>query len=348
MSVRFKFKNDLDYQAIPCDGFHISVRDLKRSIIRLKKFGKITDFDLVVTNSQTLHVYLDDEELISKNTTLTVQRAPLSEGKKKVWEDEKGLEASLLASAQATSSYSSIPGLGQAGGGREGESEDDRISRMMSNSTEMYSDKHWVKYKGQKAFAEGSKPPPHWKCSKCLANHWVSDCPFANNDMKRTTGIPRSFLKPAESNVPGAKINPQGLIVINEMEKQAYSQTKVERSPWLPDLTPAMPKAIVPAELLCPICSELLKDAVMMPCCAGSACDECGRNAIVDSEGNKCPLCCEVANPEELIPFRHFRDKVRCSIVLSDPRARWTSSVTPPGTWRPPSWRPLPSQACPI
>ena len=84
MSVRFKFKNDLDYQPIPCDGFHISVRDLKRAIIRLKKFGKVTDFDLVVTNSQTLHVYLDDEELISKNTTLTVQRAPLGEGKKKV------------------------------------------------------------------------------------------------------------------------------------------------------------------------------------------------------------------------------------------------------------------------
>ena len=87
MSVRFKFKNDLDYQPIPCDGFHISVRDLKKSIIRLKKFGKITDFDLVVTNSQSLHVYLDDEELISKNTTLTVQRAPLGEGKKKVVEN---------------------------------------------------------------------------------------------------------------------------------------------------------------------------------------------------------------------------------------------------------------------
>ena len=84
MSVRFKFKNDLDYQPIPCDGFHISVRDLKRSIIRLKKFGKITDFDLVVTNSQSGIVYKVEEELIPKNTTLTVQRAPLGEGKKKV------------------------------------------------------------------------------------------------------------------------------------------------------------------------------------------------------------------------------------------------------------------------
>ena len=30
---------------------------------------------------------------------------------------------------------------------REGETEEERISKMMSNSTEMYSDKHWVKFK---------------------------------------------------------------------------------------------------------------------------------------------------------------------------------------------------------
>merc|ERR1719365_555101 len=47
-----------------------------------------------------------------------------------------------------------------------------------------------------------------------------------------------------------------------------------------------------------------------MPCCAGSACDECGRNGILESEGNKCPVCNEAANPEELIPYRLFRDKV--------------------------------------
>ena len=66
----------------------------------------------------------------------------------------------------------------------------------------------------------------------------------------------------------------------------------------------------IPADLICPICKELLKDAVMMPCCAGSACDECGRNGIIDSEGSRCPVCGEQANPEELIPYRLFRDKV--------------------------------------
>ena len=52
MSVRFKFKNDIEYSAIPCDGFHISVHDLKRAIIRSKRLGRVTDFDLDVTNQQ--------------------------------------------------------------------------------------------------------------------------------------------------------------------------------------------------------------------------------------------------------------------------------------------------------
>jgi len=326
MSVRFKFKNDLDYQPIPCDGFHISVRDLKKSIIRSKKFGKVTDFDLVVTNSQTSHVYLDDNELISKNTTLTVQRAPLGEGKKKVWEEENSISASI-ALASHTTTFSTIPGLNLTQNSLD--TEDDKISKMMTNSGEMYSEKHWTKFKGQRALPDGAKPPPHWKCSKCLANHWVSDCPFANNDMKRTTGIPRSFLKPSELNVPGAKINPQGLIVVNEMEKQAYSEKKVEKNPWLiEDEKPVVSKALVPTELLCPICKDLLKDAVMMPCCAGSACDECARNGIIDSEGSRCPVCGDVANPEELIPYRLFRDKVD----KFRNQTGYTKTVRPPPT----------------
>ena len=88
MSVRFKFKNDLDYHSVPCDGLNISLRDLKRSIIRQKKFGKITDFDLLITNTATDVTYADDNELINKNTTVTVQRSPLENNQKKVWEED--------------------------------------------------------------------------------------------------------------------------------------------------------------------------------------------------------------------------------------------------------------------
>ena len=33
-----------------------------------------------------------------------------------------------------------------------------------------------------------------------------------------------------------------GLIVVNEMEKQAYSEKKIEKNPWLPDDKPAFSK----------------------------------------------------------------------------------------------------------
>ena len=51
-------------------------------------------------------------------------------------------------------------------------SEQDKIAQMISDSANIY-----------------AQPPP---------------------GIKRTTGIPRSFLKPATVDTPGAKINPQG------------------------------------------------------------------------------------------------------------------------------------------
>ena len=37
----------------------------------------------------------------------------------------------------------------------------------------------------------------------------------------------------------------------------------------------AVPKKKVPAELQCPMCKNLLSDAVLIPCCGTSYCDDC-------------------------------------------------------------------------
>ena len=69
--------------------------------------------------------------------------------------------------------------------------------------------------------------------------------------------------------------------------------------------------ASIPKEFQCPICNDLLKEVVLMPCCAGSACDSCARKGIVNSGVSKCPVCDEeVATAEDLIPYRLIRDKV--------------------------------------
>ena len=205
MSVRFKFKNDLEFATLPCDGFNISVRDLKKSIIRTKKLGRVTDFDLTVTNQQTNESYEDEEELIPKNSTLIVARHPLPTGQRKIWEEEPASTAMMSSSSTSGNGVASIVG---SMGDDDGHTEEDKLTKMMSNSTEMYDQKNWISFRGKQA--SGGRPPSrNFRCSKChQTGHWPQDCGLA--DLKKTTGIPRSFLKPSTAETPGAKIYPQG------------------------------------------------------------------------------------------------------------------------------------------
>lgn len=56
---------------------------------------------------------------------------------------------------------------------------------------------------------------------------------------------------------------------------QAYKEGKKERPPFSQDPEPVAEKPEIPEDLLCNICKDLLTDAVMIPCCGNSFCDEC-------------------------------------------------------------------------
>lgn len=56
---------------------------------------------------------------------------------------------------------------------------------------------------------------------------------------------------------------------------QAYKEGKKERPPFSQDPEPVVEKPEIPEDLLCNICKDLLTDAVMIPCCGNSFCDEC-------------------------------------------------------------------------
>ena len=211
MSVRYKFKNDLNYSTLNIDGFHISVRDLKRAIVEAKKLGRVTDYDLIVKESNTEESFNNDDDLIPKNSSLVVSRQPLEKNQKKVWyEEEKVLNNTIAGNDSAKALFkSNIENSSDL-------TEDDKITQMMSNSSEMYNQKNWLHLRGRSAY-QGQRVPPNYKCNRCsLGGHFIYDCPQMRNDMpsvvKKTTGIPRSFLQPATVDTPGAKINPQGNI----------------------------------------------------------------------------------------------------------------------------------------
>ena len=58
----------------------------------------------------------------------------------------------------------------------------------------------------------------------------------------------------------------------------AYERGKKEKPPFIKSLSPdrrVSEEKLIPGELLCTLCSDLLTDAVVIPCCGNSYCDEC-------------------------------------------------------------------------
>lgn len=99
--------------------------------------------------------------------------------------------------------------------------------------------------------------PINYRCYKChKQGHWIKNCPMNINmdtsDVKRNTGIPRSF-------IDGQNESIQPMAVPPPIEK----------------------KQEIPEDLICSICKDLFTDAVMIPCCGSSFCDECEFKAII-------------------------------------------------------------------
>ena len=73
----------------------------------------------------------------------------------------------------------------------------------------------------------------------------------------------------------------------------------------------------VPPDLQCPLCGELFREAVIIPCCGKSFCDSCIRPRLLEetlSSGNAlgtCPECKrDGISPDSLIPNLNLRQAV--------------------------------------
>ena len=51
--IHFKFKSSLDYEKITFDGLHISLADLKDSIMKQKRIGLSNEFRLEAVDAQS-------------------------------------------------------------------------------------------------------------------------------------------------------------------------------------------------------------------------------------------------------------------------------------------------------
>ncbi|KAK6059132.1 zinc finger, C3HC4 type [Cooperia oncophora] len=156
-------------------------------------------------------------------------------------------------------------------------SEEDQIAHIKDVSTAKY---HSSNFQKKTTNIMSGPPPPTYTCNRCYQpGHWYKNCPMVITidarmrllvalATKRTTGIPSQELMETTAEDPLAMLHPSGKLVTEE-------GPAVERVP--------------PPELTCPLCSHLLKDAVLTTCCGHSFCADCISNKLMESTDRACP-----------------------------------------------------------
>ncbi|CAE6433410.1 unnamed protein product [Rhizoctonia solani] len=328
-SVYWKFKSQKDESRVTFDGPTISVSDLKREIIVQNNLvSSASDFDLLIFEPSTEQEYKDDNHQIARSTSVLAKRLPAARpGKGKAAQYVLGINPNDIPRPDSTSAANRPtpkPQEPQQIVVPEGTSADeaagiaamfqasqevwDETQEKMAQATPVYTNRGG--FRGGKPFNQGtrggpdgarqqdSRPvPPGYICYRCAKKgHWIHDCP-TNDDrewdnrprVKRTTGIPRSFLKTVEQTTDaplgqGVMVTPDGGFVVAQPDSVAWQKQR------------ARPKALTSAEIYqnpapaahssfaCPICDRLTKNAVRTPCCKQTFCEECIQTYLLEHD----------------------------------------------------------------
>ena len=199
-------------------------------------------------------------------------------------------------------------------------------------------------------------PPPGYVCYRCgEKGHWIQACP-TNDDprfdnrtrIKRTTGIPKSFLttveKPAtvgkddtsdENQQPtGVMVNSEGEWVIAKPDQAAWEryQAQAKVSAAAQSAAAQGDKELQDLGLECPIDKRLFVDPVKTPCCNVTYCHECIQSALLDND-LRCPHCATENVPiDDLLPDEGMATKVgQFERERAESAGRRTAQVTSPG-----------------
>ncbi|KAL8111491.1 hypothetical protein AgCh_019267 [Apium graveolens] len=159
---------------------------------------------------------------------------------------------------------------------------------------------------GRGGLLEKITPPAGYICHRCNEpGHFIQHCPTNGDpafDIKRTkppTGIPKSMLVATQD---GSYALPSDHFAVLKPNEDAFEK-EIERMPSTHSV------GDLPAELYCPLCRTVMKDAVLASkCCFKSFCDKCIRDYIISKS-----LCfCGATNirADDLLPNKTLRGTI--------------------------------------
>lgn len=180
--------------------------------------------------------------------------------------------------------------------------EDDRISKMMTESTSHWvhtqqqsQSQHQVQRRVVRPKGPNPIPPPTYTCFRCgQSGHYINFCPtnedptFDRPRIKKTTGIPKAFLKIVDADLldnpnTAIMVTSEGAAVIATPNQTEWDRVTAERQ-----------QSSTPADLQCLVCGDLLKNPQRLSCCKSVFCEECLQvNDSDDFERQQvtCPQC---------------------------------------------------------
>ncbi|KAL5452055.1 hypothetical protein PMIN06_006077 [Paraphaeosphaeria minitans] len=328
-SVFYKFKNQKEPERITFHGTGISVFELKREIITATGLGDGSDFDLhLYPEDDPTSEYNDDTTVIQRTNTVIVARRPAARGHGKAARYVSGKAPVRALSKPAAKSATPATGATavlDAEAAFLAESE-----QAWEQQKEALSQVKSTHHKKKPINVPNHDPPAGYVCYRChQKGHWIQLCP-TNDDPdfkpvarpKRTTGIPRSFLKTVEKPVDeedarGVMLNAEGeyVQVMTDTKTWEKFQEKANAAKAHAAEAEAVNKEAQKRGLACPIDKRMFVDPVKTPCCSKTYCHECIENTLAD-EDLVCPGCgTENVLIDELAADEDMVQKVKAYMV---------------------------------
>ncbi|KAK4193118.1 protein MPE1 [Podospora australis] len=362
-SVFFKFKSQREPTRVVFDGTGISVFELKREIILRSGLGDGTEFDLLIYADEGMkEVYDDDTSIIPRSTTVIARRMPSKvpgrggaaryvNGKMPIHAKNSSRREQISKPTTKTQS-NTLAQLSSA------MTEEEKMAAVFQAQTENFTSREeematqqYVAKGGPKkpANVPDHEPPQGYICYRCgEKGHWIQLCPTNDNPeydnrprVKRTTGIPKSFLKTVDkatalgqhgegddSKTPsGIMVNADGEFVIAEPDKASWEQfqAKAKSNNAAQKTASEGEKAVQELGLECPIDKKMFIEPMKTPCCEKTYCNDCITNALIESDF-VCPACkTEGVLIDDLKTDEEAVEKIKKFLAEKDSKAKESS-----------------------